>query len=246
VAMKMKRLLKQFARKAGLEISLARRSPAQTMLGLRELPFKTVIDIGANEGQFAAYVRAMFPDAEIYCFEPLGAAFSRLNSWAVGRHGIHLYNVALGDSDGVLEFYHHVDHSASSSLLRTTELTKSLYPAIRRQQLDRVNVRRLDDVVERDGLRLAPLTLVKMDVQGFEDRVIRGAPNTLRRVEACVVEVSADTLYEDQAQFTELVNMLGDVGLRYVGNLDQHYADDGHVVFYDAMFVRGRRSASPT
>lgn len=49
---------------------------------------------------------------------------------------------------------------------------------------------------------------LKMDVQGFEDRVLRGASNTLERVVAIETEISLTPLYEEQASWYELVGGL--------------------------------------
>ncbi len=80
--------------------------------------------------------------------------------------------------------------------------------------------------------------LVKLDVQGYEDRVIRGAQNIFQRAKVCVLEVSLDPLYSRQASFKDIFLLLDSLRFRYAGNLSQIYGDDGHVVFFDAVFVK--------
>ena len=80
--------------------------------------------------------------------------------------------------------------------------------------------------------------LLKLDVQGFEDRVLRGAERVLAQCKAVVLEVSLDPLYEGQADFLGLAHLLHNAGFRYAGNLDQAYGDDGCVVYLDAVFIR--------
>lgn len=75
-----------------------------------------------------------------------------------------------------------------------------------------------------------------MDVQGYEDRVIKGGNETFNKAKACILEICLDRLYESQATFNELVALLSNFGFRYAGNLNQTYADDGHVIFIDAAF----------
>ena len=78
--------------------------------------------------------------------------------------------------------------------------------------------------------------LVKIDVQGYEDRVVQGGKEILRRTTTCILEINLDTLYQDQADFKDLVSKLYDLGFVYSGNLEQVYAEDGHVIFFDAVF----------
>ena len=81
-------------------------------------------------------------------------------------------------------------------------------------------------------------TLVKMDVQGYEEQVIAGATSVLTHADACILEVIQDPMYEHQATFDGVYQQLTKLGLRYAGNLDQQYADDGRVIWLDAVFIR--------
>jgi len=148
-------------------------------------------------------------------------------------------NLAIGDSDGKVDMFHHTSHDYSSSILRSTNLCVELYPSTSEQATLSVAMRSLDAVV--DSLRdpLEPEMLIKMDVQGYEDRVIRGGAQTFRGARACILEVSLDDLYENQATFKDLVVSLSDFGYRYAANLAQHYGSDGHAVYLDALFLRG-------
>jgi hypothetical protein len=80
--------------------------------------------------------------------------------------------------------------------------------------------------------------LVKIDAQGFDDRVIRGGTATLRKARVCIVEINLDRLYQDQGTFRDMFLLMDGLGYSYRGNLDQSYAPDGHVAFIDAVFVR--------
>lgn len=68
--------------------------------------------------------------------------------------------------------------------------------------------------------------------------MLRGGMQVLGRASACLLEVDLDYLYKDQADFGELVNILYARSYRYAGNFDQIYADDGHVIFGDALFIK--------
>ena len=55
---------------------------------------------------------------------------------------------------------------------------------------------------------------------------------------ACILEVNLDNLYDKQATFNDITLLLYDLGYRYAGNLDQVCANDGHVIYIDAVFVK--------
>jgi len=216
------------------------KSPRQTLLGLRCYPIRSVIDVGANVGQFARYVHTVFPQARIYCFEPLPAAFRELAAWAGGQTGtvVRTFNVALGDSKGTASMFHHTDFTPSSSLLPTTGRNTELYPFTERQEQISVLQTTLDDAIATLGEPLIDDVLVKLDVQGYEDRVIKGGWATLARARACIAEVNIEALYEGQTSFSDLLLALAKLGFRYSGNLDQEYGDDGRVIFFDTVFTR--------
>lgn len=234
----LKNFIKKVANAAGLDVRRLVKNPMHTLLGLRDLPIKTVIDVGANRGQFAAYVSTFYPGARLVCFEPLPGPFQKLQQWASGQANVTTFNLALGEEEGTATMFHHLDHSTSSSLLATTELSKTLYPFTERQRTVVVPMSTLDRVFEKMPELLQPDILIKLDVQGYEEHVIAGGKRTFAAASACIVEVSLDELYKGQADFKRLMFMLDDLGFRYVGNLEQNVGEDGHVIFFDAVFAR--------
>jgi len=223
----------------GFDIIRIKNSPKQTLCGLRALPIQTVIDVGANTGQFASKISQVFPKASLYCFEPLSGPFKALERWALEQDGrVKAFNVALGESEGPVEMFFHAKHSSSSSLLASTAITKTYYPLTESQTPVRVKLTTLDNALSSVIRLMKPKVLVKLDVQGFEDRVIRGGSKTLSLAAACVLEISVDNLYYGQANFKEVILLLDHMGFYYAGNLEQVYASDGHVIYFDAVFVR--------
>jgi FkbM family methyltransferase len=209
------------------------------LLGVSQLDIQTIIDIGANKGQFAQKMRRQFPKAKIFAFEPLPLPYQILQQWSDRQHNpIHTYNLALGDRVDKLEINSHVLFTASSSLLPTTELCENLYPMVREQEKIIVQQSTLDREMEQFEGKLQQEILVKIDVQGYEDRVIQGGQKTLSQAKACILEISLDELYEGQCQFRDIFPLLDNLGLRYAGNLDQVVAKDGHVRYLNALFLR--------
>lgn len=223
----------------GLDISKLSKIPKHTLLGLRHFPFRSIIDVGANKGQFARMISNVFPDAYIYSFEPLPASFKELCKWAeIKNKRIKVFNIALGEGESEVEMFYHSEHSPSSSLLKSTKVCESLYPITQKQTSITVKSLTLDKIIANLSDPLILDILIKLDAQGYEDRIIRGGIETFRKARACIVEVNLDELYENQATFNDILLLLHDLGYRYAGNLDQTYAVDGHVIFFDAVFLR--------
>ncbi len=218
------------------------------LLGLANLPIRSVLDVGSNEGQFARYIRRIFPKADLYLFEPLPIAVAHLQPWVDrqnhGQHHVHLFPVALGDRDQPISLQQHLYFSASSSILSTTRHCQDLYPMTRKQTTVTVPQRPLDQVLAELPSPPVKEILIKLDVQGYEDRVIRGGMETFKRAIACIVEVSIDRLYEGQAQFQDIFQLLHQLGFDYIGNLDQVKGTDGRVIFLNAVFCRRDSHAS--
>jgi FkbM family methyltransferase len=231
--------IKRLFNLTGLDIVRMSKYPGHSLLGLRKLPIRTVIDVGANKGQFAKIVTNIFPEAHIYSFEPLPEAFEHLKEWADRRGDkFTAYNISVGEKEGEVEMLKHVDYSPSSSLLKTTETCGELYPFTKNQETIPVKITTLDRWLDSLNHPPARDILIKMDVQGYEDRVIAGASRTLEMAKVCIAEVSLDQLYESQSDFKDILTLLYDRGYRYAGNLNQAYAEDGHVIFVDTVFVK--------
>jgi FkbM family methyltransferase len=223
----------------GFDIVKQENSPKMTWLGLKSRNIQTVIDIGANTGQFAKKITYLFPRSKIYCFEPLPDAFEELTSWAATQQGrVIPLNLALGKTAGEVEMFLHEEHPASSSLLATTKLTEQYYPTTKNQKRIVVRQSNLDDALDGINADLTSEVLIKMDVQGFEANVIAGGHRTFNKATACILEVGLDDLYEGQASFLELLTTLNGQGYRYMGNLAQIYGADGHCIYLDAVFIR--------
>jgi FkbM family methyltransferase len=203
---------------------------------LRDIDVKTIFDIGANTGQFAQQIMRIFPKATIYSFEPLKDCYDQLVKSLVGSPSVRAFNVALGERKEQREIQRN-EFSPSSSFLAMAETHKAAFPFTQRSSPETVEVVRLDDFVT--GLDLRKPVLVKMDVQGFEDKVISGGADTIRQADVVIVEVSTIRLYDGQPLFAEIHGMMMNLGFQYRGNWDQLMSPlDGHILQADAIFMK--------
>jgi FkbM family methyltransferase len=218
----------------GIEVRMFECLNKQWLLGSG---IRTVFDVGANTGQFARAVHEVLPAAFIYSFEPLADCFGELQLAMNEVRDFRAFNIALAESEGEAEFYRSAS-SPSSSLLPMHELHKQNFPFTAEQSRETVKVRALDDCAKE--LTVEEQILVKLDVQGAEDKVIRGGRNLLQRAKVLIVETSMNTLYEGQPLFGDIFKLLEGLGFSYKGALSQAVSElDGSVLYADSIFVRG-------
>lgn len=200
------------------------------------LNVKTVIDVGAHTGEFARMIKAMLPDAAVISFEPLRDEFQQLTQRIKNSTGMKAFNYAIGDRNDTLTI-HRSSYSQSSSLLPMGSLHKEAFPESAEQSDETVEVRRLDDVLAGEDMQRE--MVVKIDVQGFEDRVVAGGEKTIGQSKAVIVEVSFRELYEGQVLFDGIYRVFNERGFDYMGNLYQLLNPlDGAPLQADALFVR--------
>lgn len=212
-------------------------------LWLQHLDIKTVIDIGANTGQFASHMRRLLPNVQIYSFEPIDDAFDRLQANFRHDERFQAFQLAMGATRGPTVMFRN-DFTPASSLLRLGATHRENFPHAASEQSITVNLITLDDAAT--DMRLEPEILVKMDVQGYEAKVISGGQMVLARTKVIIVEVSYESLYVEQSLFGDIFSALGDLGFDYHGNLEQVLSPiDGRPLQGDAIFLRRDRTRSP-
>ena len=178
---------------------------------------KHLIDVGANKGQFALAAYRSVDGITIDCFEPLSGPAERLEKWAKRTSSnIRLHRVALSDRSSLSEFMV-TSREDSSSLFRPTEDAKELSDVQLVSQIQ-VQCERLDSIITVDDVEMS--TMLKIDVQGNELNVLKGATAIIRYIKYIYIEVSFMELYENQPLFGDIDNFLREFGfsLRGVGN----------------------------
>lgn len=224
--------LMKFARlKLGLKHVIDYAQSQRRMLGIQDLPVRTVLDIGANVGKTAKAFRRRFPEARIHCVEPLPECCRQIERWAKGQQGmVVVYNLALGAQETRASMFRDRSCSGGSTLLRPADGVE----AARHEELS-VAVTTLDALARQ--ISLTDDLLVKIDVEGLDLEVIRGGPRTISRAEAVIVEVSLHESPHASPRLGEFIEVLGAQGLAYRGNLKCAWVQ-GVPRMIDAVFLR--------
>lgn len=203
---------------------------------LRPYNIRTILDIGANIGYFSVTFHKILPQASIYAFEPLPDCYEQLLTRMEKIPQFRSFNCALGDTCSDANMYRS-EFSQSSSLLPMSDLHKQAFPHTKELTSDVVSVARLDEI-SRD-LDMPDNILIKLDVQGYENKVIAGGRQTFSRAKVLIIETSFQTLYEGQPLFDTIYDILRSLGFYYMGNLGQlKNPTDGGVLQADSVFVR--------
>lgn len=197
-----------------------------------------VLDVGANTGQFAQSIREAGYRGRLVSFEPLTAAHVQLlrNSRGDSRWEI-APRVAIGDHEGEIEM-HIAANSVSSSALAMLQSHVKAAPGSACVSTERVRLSRLDIMV-CSYLQHGTVPFLKIDAQGYEDRVLDGATDLLETVSGLQLELSFVPLYEGQQLFDALVERLRALGFSiwaiWPGFHDPH---NGRMLQVDATLFR--------
>lgn len=187
--------------------------------GLPFLPgIRTLIDVGANRGQFALFARERFVGATLHMFEPVAEAA------AVARRVVpeaSLYEVAPGAAAGTVAFHVHPDSDQSSIL------------PVEGAGVVEAPIRRLDEM----GTSLESRVLLKLDAQGAELDVLRGASGILDRVDQVLCELSAAGYIDGAPTSGEVVDFLAAEGFRPLTR--------GPILPYGTDVLFGRPASTP-
>lgn len=206
-----------------------------------------VVDIGANEGQYANWLRELGFAGEIHSFEPLPVTFRKLCTNAANDPRWHVHNMALGDEDAEADMHTSSDAAANSLLYPTAAQVSTCHPPSWPDGHERVTVRRLEgiwgELEIKDELRVH----MKVDVEGHELAVLRGAADLLPKIALVELEISIAPMFEGGPLLPDVVAFLTGRGFDIValepnGGVD---ASTGQMLMMDGVFRRRARPTAP-
>ena len=213
----MRHLLKPFVRRfrnrRNLRLGLKSRDPFVITRELVGPGARVVFDVGAHEGLAARRYREMFPAATIHCFEPFPASFEKLTQAVAGLGGFELHAFALAAEEGQAEFSVN-RNSATNSLLASDEAADIYWRGDTPKTVASLGVttRTLDAFAAEQSI--AALDVLKMDVQGGEYDVLRGARELLGRqaIGLIYMELITAPTYVGQRRIREYLELFDAAG----------------------------------
>jgi FkbM family methyltransferase len=161
-------------------------------------PGMTVLDVGANIGYFSAIAAGLVgSEGSVHAFEPTPECFARLQRNLAGFRWSHAYPCAVGDASGSATIHYNERELGWGSLLSNRDLTLAA----------NVQLTSLDDWALREGIR--SLHFIKVDAEGGEYRVLRGAPRILQDLRPIIAaELNSACLGRDHHTPEDVVRLL--------------------------------------
>jgi FkbM family methyltransferase len=233
--------IRRVANRFGIDIhrhrpEVSKQGRLSTMLASHGIDL--VLDVGANIGQFAQSLREAGYRGRLVSFEPLSIAHAQLlrvsrrdTEWEIAPRA------AIGDREGEIDI-HIAGNSVSSSALgmldsHTKAAPDSIYVGSERVRLSRL------DTLAHDYVHPKAIPFLKIDAQGYEDRVLDGATELLSRIRGLQLELSFVPLYAGQQLFDALSEPLRSLGFSiwaiWPGFCDPR---SGRMLQVDAIFFR--------
>ena len=203
---------------------------------LKSFYIDTLVDIGANRGQFSLALRP-FVSGQVYAFEPIPCVVDKLRRVFSSDCSVEIFDLAVANDKGecVLELSASDD---SSSLLPISDEQHRLYPGTYKVGEVKVKTVRLDDILSPDDI--SGVALLKVDVQGAELQTLNGCASLLPSFDYVYCECSMRELYEGQALAGEIIAFLWNQGF-HLTDIRNVSRIDGDFVQADFLFEKIKR-----
>ncbi len=233
--MEMLRRVRLVGRLAGIDVKRwPGRDPAHILVKLlNHYEVSTVLDVGANSGQYGRELRRAGYKGRILSFEPLSDPFRELAARAVKDPLWDAYQCAIGDTHGTVTLNVAGNNGKSSSVLEMLDAHREACPEANYVGTVEAEMRTLDEVTP-DGE-----VFLKLDVQGFEREALAGAANVLSRCVGMQLELSLAPLYEGGMPYREALDFADRRGFTLL-NLAPMFNDPntGRLLQADGVFMR--------
>jgi FkbM family methyltransferase len=238
--MNIKNLIKDMLKHTGYKISkINPPNPSGTTSPLNHRNINLLLDVGANTGQYALRSRADGYSKTIVSFEPLPDAYEKLLTNSSGDPSWIIHErCAIGRTNADTEI-NVSRNSQSSSILQMLEQHASAAPDSIYIGKEKTRIISIDSIFDYYSANKLDRVFLKVDTQGFEDEVLAGASNSIKRISGIELELSLVPLYEGQYLYRYFLDMLEGEGF-YLWAITPGFSDPttGQQLQIDAIFFR--------
>ena len=215
--------------------SIASYSNALSLFRLGIRP-RTVIDVGANTGQFTIAAARIFKGAKIHAFEPLPNCVKKLRRLTLNLPDVEIHAVAIGHRRGKCDFFVNA-YSQASSMLRLSKKKSAQFPNLEEINTIHIDMETLDSFFAERCMK-GPV-LLKIDVQGSEKLVLEGAREMLKRIDYVLLEASFTPTYVGEPLFPELFEIMGELSFGFIRPINfLRHPGSGEILQADVLFGR--------
>jgi FkbM family methyltransferase len=205
---------------------------------LKLLSIDCVLDVGANHGRYGDQLRDLGYKGWIVSFEPASGPFKELSIRAAARPPWRVFQYALGSENGQAEIMVNANDELTS-FLTPIDSTKTI-PRNRIIGKESVEVRRLDSIFDEcmAGIDARNIYL-KIDTQGYDMEVLRGAEGVLPQLKGAQTEVSFIPIYDGMPSYLESIREFEARGFRVVDIMPVS-RDDGELLMVEMDCILAR------
>lgn len=209
-----------------------------------KLEINCVIDVGANVGEYGAMLRRTGYQGRIVSLEPVSDVYQELARKAANDKSWRTVNVACGSRNEAATI-NVFDLSVHNSLLSPSENMLANIKSTYITRTEQVTVKRIDCMFEDFVAGLAePRVFLKIDTQGFDLEVVKGAGACMHRISGMQSEVSVIPLYEGMPDYLEALSVYRQLGFEPTGFFSIfHSPTSHHLIEFDAVLTRRERPA---
>ena len=211
-----------------------------------------IFDVGANKGQSIEKYLKIFENPIIHSFEPIKTEFDYMCGKFKDNKNIFLNNFALGDKTEDKELnvtaktgtssFNKINLETDWLKLRSKQYNVSKEGFV--TSVQKVNVRKLDDYCKDNNISV--LDLVKIDTQGYEDKVLEGSLNLIKqnKIKVITIEIIFDNVYDKHFSFLDIEKYIIPYNFRMVGidllnnSLFSNLAFYAHVYYFNKNFYK--------
>jgi FkbM family methyltransferase len=200
------------------------------------LDLDCILDVGAHEGGFAEEMFDFGYNGKMISFEPIAVNYSVIQKKAENKNNWHTYHMALGNKKSQ-EFINVSENLVSSSLLDINNEHIVAAPESNYVRKEMISINSLDDILL--SIEIGDNTMLKIDTQGFEMKVLEGAVESLKKVKAVKVELSSISLYEGGPLFYEVAQFLYENNF-LLASLENGFYDplNYRLLQFDGLFIK--------
>ena len=204
--------LARSAREFFSRVSSSLDSPFPSIVqNLKDSNVSIVFDVGANVGQFGLDIRRRGFDGLIVSYEPVQKSFGFLSQTIKQHQPWKAFQLGLGEVESERLINISGNDGLSSSLLQMGSTHLENFPGSATVSQQTISISTIDKELEILGA-LPQELLLKLDVQGFEAEVLKGASQSLFKIPLCYLEVSITPLYEGEVTFLPILMELSNFG----------------------------------
>lgn len=244
----MKKLIRYIFNKAGYDLIKTKNNHGSLDLHLNNVFHKysidCVLDVGANSGQYGAYLRALGFNGWIVSFEPVKSVFEKLVENANSDEKWISYNIALGDKTEkkMINVY---SSTVFSSFLEATDYSKGIWKSLESVIPEEVTVKMLDNILPEISDRTGCLHYyLKLDTQGYDVNVFRGSLKTLDKIDAIQTELSLIHVYKEMFSPYDVLTEYNEHNYHISGMYPINRDESLAIIEYDCVLVRKSAQAN--